>query len=300
MPMTDDGALARTLGQRLDAIGRDIAGRHLVGYPWADRLAPLLGRAAQLTELFQDRFERDESPAVRTLVSTHRAAGRGAGPAPAGGHPAASAAAAGPAEPARPLPPGVRSQLRDVAGPGADALRVHTGTNSDAVARSYGADAVTQGTDVYLRAGRFGPDEPDGLGLLAHEAAHVTALLDPGLAARRAAAPGAEEDAALSSERAARALLGPARPGQPAVGQEAPRLVPGPTAGPPRAGSTAGPPLPAQAGAGPATAAASAQPMPAAADRDTGQSAPFDIEELRRGMITELMRQLRTEFERGG
>jgi hypothetical protein len=40
--------------------------------------------------------------------------------------------------------------------------------------------------------------------------------------------------------------------------------------------------------------------MRAAADRDTGQSASLDVEELRRGIISELMRQLRTEFERGG
>jgi hypothetical protein len=36
-----------------------------------------------------------------------------------------------------------------------------------------GADAVTFGHDIYLRAGRFAPEQPEGLALLAHELTHV-------------------------------------------------------------------------------------------------------------------------------
>jgi hypothetical protein len=40
--------------------------------------------------------------------------------------------------------------------------------------------------------------------------------------------------------------------------------------------------------------------MTAPADRNPPQQAPFDVEALRRSLISDLMRQLRTEFERGG
>jgi hypothetical protein len=40
--------------------------------------------------------------------------------------------------------------------------------------------------------------------------------------------------------------------------------------------------------------------MTASVGRDLPQQAPFDVEELRRDLINDLMRQLRTEFERGG
>ncbi|HEV2634049.1 MAG TPA: LamG-like jellyroll fold domain-containing protein [Actinocrinis sp.] len=58
---------------------------------------------------------------------------------------------------------------------GADltALRVHTGPAADAVARAFGADAVTCGSAIFFRDGCYRPAEPRGLRLVAHEAAHV-------------------------------------------------------------------------------------------------------------------------------
>jgi hypothetical protein len=40
--------------------------------------------------------------------------------------------------------------------------------------------------------------------------------------------------------------------------------------------------------------------MRASVDRDTGQPPPVDVEALRRSLIADLMRQLRSDFERGG
>jgi len=314
----DDGPLPSTLGERLDAAGRRLVARHLVARPWATSLQPALQRVAELDTRYGRRFERREGPAAGHVVARRPtpeppdllllpksavperavpeiAAPASSGPADPGG-PAAA--------PGRPLPADIRARLRDVAGAGADAVRVHTSPAADSAARAHRADAVTMGTGVHLRAGRFRPDEPAGFALLAHEAAHVTALLDPGRVWRRAVAGGAgqEEDAALASEAAAwqRAAPGGLAPG--AAGR--PPVPAGPGTQRPLPASVSPPARPAGQPGGAARAAeshpAQARPMPAPADRDTGPAAPFDLEELRRSVISDLMRQLRTDFERGG
>ena len=48
--------------------------------------------------------------------------------------------------------------MREVAGPGADVMRVHADARADAIARAHAADAVTLGADVYFR--------PDGDGTI--------------------------------------------------------------------------------------------------------------------------------------
>mgnify|MGYP000551381764 CR=1 FL=1 len=52
-------------------------------------------------------------------------------------------------------------------------VRVHTGTEADAVARSIDAEAFTVGSDVAFASGRYRPGSPDGKRLIAHELAHV-------------------------------------------------------------------------------------------------------------------------------
>ncbi|MGV9385758.1 eCIS core domain-containing protein [Nonomuraea sp. NPDC003707] len=308
--MTDDGTPTGTLGERLDKAGRQIAARHLPSYPWVSGLARVAEHVTRLTEPFDGRFERQESPVGRQdeiVRGVPVGDAPGASPSPASPgeaspprppaarafsgdrtpteFPSAESVRAPASAPGQALPPGVRSRLRGVAGPGADALRVHDDAAADTVARAHGADAVTAGADVYFRDGRLRPGDPAGFGLLAHEATHVTALLDPGGDWRRAAPGGvaAEERAALAQESAA-------------------RHAPGPGAAPPPGGPPAlpdpgvAPPAPA-----PATAPrAAAHPMTAPVGRDLAQQPPFDVEALRRSLIADLMRQLRTEFERGG
>ena len=292
MQMPQDEALAATLGQRLDALGRQVAARHLITFAWAGGVAPVLGHVARLSELFGGRFERDETSGATPLV-TGRPTGRaGRGPATDGAR-LTPGVRAEPDQADRPLPADVRARLRDAAGPGAEVMRVHAGSAADRRARTLGADAVTEGADVYLRGRQLSPDEPADFALLAHEAAHVTALLDPGLAARRAAAsgPAAEEELALGVERAAglRPAPAPGRWRPPVPAQPPPAPVPRPAA------AAAASPAPAGH-----AAPAAARPMRAAQDRELAQAAPFDVDELRRGLITDLMHQLRTEFERGG
>jgi hypothetical protein len=286
---------ARTLGELLDEAGRRLAARHLPVYPWAGGLRRLLERAASLATQQQGRFERVEWPpgGRDALAFAERLAGaRGPavpaldGPVPVGPSPPAAGGDTG-----RPLPADVRWRLRDLAGPGADALRVHDDGPADALARARGADAVTVGHHVYFREGRYRPRQEQGFALLAHEATHVLALLRPWSAWRR----GTDAEA-VEEERDARAAERAAGHGRgPGDGQGA-RVRAGAGAGP-------GPPATTFPAAGATPPAAAARPMAAPADRDqdTPAAPPLpDLEGLRRQLIDDLRRQLRDEFERGG
>ncbi len=52
-------------------------------------------------------------------------------------------------------------------------VRVHTGAQADASARSINAQAYTVGSDVVFQSGKFAPDTPGGMHTLAHELTHV-------------------------------------------------------------------------------------------------------------------------------
>jgi hypothetical protein len=301
----DDDPRPMTLGQRLDRMGGRIAARHLVRRPWVAGVAPVVERATRMAAL-SGRFARVEvdPPADPSVAGQAGFEGDPAvlppviGGGPGLGGPPKPEAEQGPrqagsppaAAPGRGLPPDVRDRLRDAAGPATDVLRVHTGAAADAAARAHHADAVAIGTDVHLRGGAPPPDSPAGVGLLAHEAVHVAAALDPERAGRRQHGGAAtEEAAALAQEAHVRAAAGPPAPG---LGAGAPV----------RWGAAR--PLPTRGGevadARPPSAVAAAVPMAASVDRDTpAPQAGFDLAALRRMLFADLMRQLRSEFERG-
>src|SRR4051812_21319754 len=54
-----------------------------------------------------------------------------------------------------------------------DGVRLHTDDTADARARSLGTEAVTEGKDVYFRAGAYAPDTAEGQKIIGHELAHV-------------------------------------------------------------------------------------------------------------------------------
>ncbi|GAA0436003.1 hypothetical protein Acor_55400 [Acrocarpospora corrugata] len=302
----------KTLGERLDLAGRRLAARHVTSFPWESALLPALNRAAALDAPLAGRFDRVEPD----LAHQDHADARDAAP----------------------LSPEVRGRIRDLAGPGADTLRPHVGGAADALARRHRADAVTLGADVYFRDDRFHPEEPAGLGLIAHEAAHVTDWLSSprpapyGTGPSGRAAPPEIASPESPAERAFTSWPGPAPPGWPPPGarQDGPSEAGQPpyTPGPPatashgaddhalavenatRLAGTAGPgfvigpavpdvpagPVPRPPGpqAGPA-------PMAAGVGRDLATPPPpVDLEQLRHDLVSDLMRQLRSEFERGG
>jgi Domain of unknown function (DUF4157) len=305
-----------TLGARLDALGRELAERHVTGLPWITLLRPVLNRAMELATSHTDRLQqRRESTCVPEFVparatstragewhaSPHAARPPAAAPhtaehgdlrseaqvSPGGGGNFAAGPAIAAAPPGTRLAADVRAALRDIAGRGADVMVVHDGAESDEIARRHCSEAVSIGRDVHLRRGRLRPDTAEGFGLLAHEATHVTAALN-GSAIHRADSRGRafEEEEALVREAVARRAHA--------------RRLSEPSAQP--MGE-----LPRIAGGSGASSETHADPTPhamtAGADRvvsavpDSGSG--FDLDALRRSVIGDVMLQLRSEYERG-
>jgi len=304
----DDAPRPPTLGERLAAAAGRMRHRHVPEFAWAAGFAPVLRRSDALSQSWVRRFDREENggplpelggrPPVPPDLMSHvdGAAAPPPGSAETGG--------------GQPLPVDVRARLREVAGPGADTMRVRTDASADVLARAHRADAVTVGTQVHVRAGRYRPDTAEGFALLAHEASHVTALL--GRSERRTApgGPAAEEAEAVRVEAIARRSPAP-RDSAVHSGELPHRFSPAASAGPSAVPLRAAPggPAPATAaaspprGATPAPAAAAAgMPMRADTDRaDVAAQAPFlDVEALRQSIVDDLMRRVRTDFERGG
>lgn len=334
----DNGTVAPhrpTLGERLDLQGRHLRTRLLMPLPWAGPLHALLDRAAGMGR-YGDRFDRIEAtpehpppvPAndwaalpvpcpqlpsgLRGPVSEGPASpsstsesGVDRRPIPPDGTDGAGAPVD---SPSAPLPATVRSRLREVAGQGADAMRVHDDGLADAFARAHRADAVTVGRDVYFRRGRLRPVEESGFGLLAHEAVHVLALLRPGAAWHRATGAGVSDEEATARALERSVVSGEFLPTaadrwgrEPSAGPVSAETAGRPAAAVPAAGTVAQPPGSAQ----PPPDAAVARPLPAPADRGTATEpgaapAALDVRALRRDLVSDVMRQLRSEFERGG
>jgi hypothetical protein len=288
--MTDAAHSTETLGQRLEDEARRMAARCVPDCPWAGPVGVLLDHLTSLPASFEGRFDRREVAPSVTAWDIGTSGGRN----PRGatdGHRAVS--------PGRPLPSDVVERLRATAGPGAETVRVHDDEAADATAGAHRADAVTIGRDVFFRRGRFRPREASGLRLLVHETTHVLERLRPGASWRRATAGGVREEEAVARARAAAAVPGPAStpvPSRPAA--LAPPVRPASIlAALPPAAEALGVATPS----GPATASES-RPMAATADPqlDLPAPAPVDLEAFRSGLLRDLMRQLRDEFERGG
>ncbi|WP_426513833.1 eCIS core domain-containing protein [Dactylosporangium sp. McL0621] len=262
-----------TLGRRLDGLGRRIAGRHDLAFPWAEPLGVLLDHLGQLPSPAGPRFHRRETTPERPAVP--------------------------PTKTGRALPADVTARLRPLVGDTAGAVRVHDDDAADARARAHRADAVSVGNDVYFRAGKLRPREPRGFALLVHEATHVVERMRPGAAWRRATTGGAGEEERLALAREERALA----PDVP----RAPMPGPLPTAHGGHAEPAAQPVAAHALGPAPDPVAAPAgyavsRPMTASADRTLPSSggAALDLEALKAGLLRDLIGQLRDEFERGG
>ncbi len=97
--------------------------------------------------------------------------------------------AAGPLGAGAPMEPGLRGFFEPRFGRSFDDVRLHTGTQADAVARSLDALAFTQGPDIVFRAGQDPAQSPSGQRLLAHELTHVVQGTRLGVPPRGAGAP---------------------------------------------------------------------------------------------------------------
>ena len=84
-------------------------------------------------------------------------------------------------------------------------MRVHDDRAADQLARRHRADAVTVGRDVYFRQDRLRPRDPQGFGLVAHEATHVAEFFAPGAAWRRLTGGAQQEEERLAEANERRA-----------------------------------------------------------------------------------------------
>jgi hypothetical protein len=296
--VTDDEAVV-PLGRRMDALARARMAAWAPRPAWAAPLAVALRHIEEVADVLGERFERTETRpgAEQTLQAGLRVAPRAV--------PGAWDELRLPGEERvdddlREIPSGVRSRLRREVGPAADLMRVHAGPHADAHARAADADAVTLGSDVYLRQGRWAPRREEGVALLAHEATHVAALVDPGVAWRRAVGDSAEEDLARARERS---LLPPGAarsPTDPGGGTRWPRSSPG--SGDPGSAARAATEhaaRPAPPASVPPAVTVRGSGMRASVERDLTPAPAPDLDSLRRDVIVEVMQRLRSEIERG-
>jgi hypothetical protein len=66
-----------------------------------------------------------------------------------------------------------RTQMEPAFGADFSNVRVHTGSQADALNQSLGARAFTTGRDIFFRRGEYSPGSSKGQELLAHELTHV-------------------------------------------------------------------------------------------------------------------------------
>ncbi len=272
-----------TLGQSLARAAQRLVARRMPALRWLAALEPVIDRVSALPVPAGDRYRRMPAPVGFGSARSPEAVAVPPWDEPDG----------------EPVPAGLRTRLREVVGPGSEAVRLHTGDRAAAVASAAGADAVSVGRHVFLGRGRgHGGDEV--FALLSHETEHVLRGLRPGTAWRRATQAGAaeEERAALGRERTARSY---AR-GDPAASAVPPRAaaalgIPAAPARPPEASTR--PVLP------PGTTSAAMRPMAATIDRETADTtaAPppaTDLEAMKRAVHRDILSRIRSDFERGG
>lgn len=71
------------------------------------------------------------------------------------------------------LPPPVRRSMEQAMGADFGGVRVHAGTQADALSRSVQARAFTVGRDIFFARSQFRPGTADGQRLIAHELTHT-------------------------------------------------------------------------------------------------------------------------------
>lgn len=111
-------------------------------------------------------------------------------------------------EPGAALPHGIQRRFESSLGADLGEVRVHTGPASQAAAAAVGAQAYATGKDIHFAAGRYAPDDPWGLHLLAHEVAHTVQQAGSAPATQARLEVGAVDDPAEhEADRAADAMV---------------------------------------------------------------------------------------------
>ncbi|MDT5062501.1 MAG: hypothetical protein QOH63_2960 [Acidobacteriota bacterium] len=72
------------------------------------------------------------------------------------------------------LPEPTRELMEEELGADFSGVRIHSDSSANALANSFGANALTKGEDIYFNSDRYDPASEEGRGLIAHELTHVT------------------------------------------------------------------------------------------------------------------------------
>lgn len=73
----------------------------------------------------------------------------------------------------QPLPLSIRESMGERLGVDFSDVRIHSDAKAQQISNSFGANAFTQGKDIYFNAGKYDPTSQEGGRLLTHELAHV-------------------------------------------------------------------------------------------------------------------------------
>ena len=293
-----------TLGEKLAFETQRIANRRTPHFPWLRMLQPIRERVVSLPVPSQARFERTEAsrPGLPSLIASYETLREALYPLSQQSfvHPASSVleriAKGSGQEWGQPLPPLVQQRLRDFVGSGTETIRVHHDEVADAIVRPQRADAVTIGHHVFFRKGHFQPQEREGFALLAHEATHVIQAMRPDSAWKRATQMGVHEEEELASIRERKAFDA----GRDSSFFRQPATL---TRRPAVASRSPATPVPSQLGSGPTVSPSPVlRPLAATTERAVDkETAPMpDVDELKRAVYRDLMKQIRADLERGG
>ena len=131
-------------------------------------LTKLLHRAPATAE-DTDTDKEDDDPTKIVQAKSEPEVGMAGGPVSDGLATRIDAARGG----GSPLPAEVRSHMESAFDTPLDGVRLHTGSESDALNRAVTAKAFTTGNDIFVRGDAYRANSPDGNRLLAHELTHV-------------------------------------------------------------------------------------------------------------------------------
>lgn len=186
---------------------RSAEGEAPSGY-WSGAFDAAAGSPAQ-----GDPDETEADAVARNVVAGRQAvvrgaAGRGGASAVAG--PALAARLARSEACGRPLAGPVRAGMEAAMGADFGGVRIHTGSDADALSRGLGAAAFAWGDHLFFRQGGFEPESRRGRALLAHELAHTRQQrIGPRAVVQRHPAPYAPPtDGAEPKEEGDKVLIG--------------------------------------------------------------------------------------------
>jgi hypothetical protein len=182
------------------------------------------------------------------------------------------------------------------------AVPIYANEAGDELTRAAGADALAYPDRIVIRREAYSPHSAAGLALLGHELTHVAAMhSQPAPEAPSAGAYAAEERDALRNERELLLLFAGHGSHTPPVSGYSPLVLPSPVDQAPPVASQPGPaapPMPVLPVAVPVRAAAT--------DRDLGLpplTAPAlseaELRRIKEEVYSDLLRRIRTDFERG-